>query len=143
MLDPDPRITGCGIRSLRSANIAIEFFPPDLMSEVEELNREFTRFCDQQNQAAENLTEQTVVSTDRDIKVATILSRGKVVTVVNRPKQARFASESYWPNETIVVDCNPLWVTLKDRNGEQSFALSRVEVNFDNKNKRLRLEIDR
>jgi pyrimidine deaminase RibD-like protein len=43
MLDPDSRITGRGQRKLRSANIITEFFPHDLMSEVEELNREFTR----------------------------------------------------------------------------------------------------
>jgi pyrimidine deaminase RibD-like protein len=51
MLDPDRRIKGIGIQKLRSANIAIDFFPRDLMTEVEELNREFTRFCDQQGQS--------------------------------------------------------------------------------------------
>jgi len=43
MLDPDPRISGRGQRRLRSANIITEFFPRDLMAEVEELNRKFTR----------------------------------------------------------------------------------------------------
>ena len=51
MLDPDRRIRGIGIQKLRSANIAIDFFPRDLMTEVEELNREFSRFCDQQGQS--------------------------------------------------------------------------------------------
>jgi pyrimidine deaminase RibD-like protein len=43
MLDPDDRISGRGQRTLRKAGIATELFPPDLMAEVEELNRDFVR----------------------------------------------------------------------------------------------------
>ncbi len=43
MLDPDERIRGLGQMRLRAANVATQFFPVDLMSEVEELNRNFTR----------------------------------------------------------------------------------------------------
>lgn len=43
MLDPDDRIRGLGQMILRTANIATQFFPVDLMNEVEELNRNFTR----------------------------------------------------------------------------------------------------
>ncbi len=42
-LDPNPAISGRGQRRLRDASIATDLFPSDLMSEIEELNREFTR----------------------------------------------------------------------------------------------------
>lgn len=43
MLDPNPVISGRGQRTLRGANIITDFFPHDLMSAVEELNRDFSR----------------------------------------------------------------------------------------------------
>lgn len=44
MLDPNPHICGRGIWLLRDARVVTDFFPDTLMSEVEELNRDFTRF---------------------------------------------------------------------------------------------------
>lgn len=51
MLDPDQRITGKGILKLRRAGIAVELFPQEMMAELEDLNREFTR--DREQRAAD------------------------------------------------------------------------------------------
>lgn len=43
ILDPDDRIRGKGQMRLRDAGITTELFPPDLMAEVEDINRAFIR----------------------------------------------------------------------------------------------------
>jgi len=65
MLDPDHRISGKGQRKLRTANIVTDFFPPNLMTEVEELNREFTRYAEQQNQETQRAASSDGKLTDR------------------------------------------------------------------------------
>jgi hypothetical protein len=43
MLDPNPAICGKGERVLRDHGIVVDRFPHDLILQLEELNRDFTR----------------------------------------------------------------------------------------------------
>ena len=50
--------------------------------------------------------------------------------------------ESQWPDNTMVVNCDQFYVTLQlGTDPEQSFPLSRVEINFDNMRHRLQVEL--
>jgi hypothetical protein len=80
----------------------------------------------------------------RNSKTARILSwKDKSITVINRVPTVNFsATESQWPDNTIVVNCDPFLVTLQTgTNPESSFPLTRVEINFDNMRHRLQLEL--
>jgi pyrimidine deaminase RibD-like protein len=83
MLDPDTRITGRGQRKLRAAGIVTDFFPAGLMTEVEELNREFTRFCEQRSQAPEAQPGQSALRLTG--------SDPRVYMEVSEPTEAMFA----------------------------------------------------
>lgn len=45
-LDPNRTVLGLGVKKLRYTNIAVELFEPDLMSEYEDVNRDFIDFHD-------------------------------------------------------------------------------------------------
>jgi pyrimidine deaminase RibD-like protein len=71
MLDPDDRISGKGLRKLRKAGIVTDLFPHDLAMEVEELNREFTRYCEQQGKTLKPVTSSQAPKRTGRTKVTT------------------------------------------------------------------------
>jgi pyrimidine deaminase RibD-like protein len=79
MLDPDPRITGKGQRSLRKANITTDLFTAKLMAEVEEMNREFTEACERETRTDDGLGRLSEASKPRmdNLSIYGQLSEGK------------------------------------------------------------------
>jgi pyrimidine deaminase RibD-like protein len=75
-LDPDPRIHGAGEFQLREAGIQIARFDPDLMSVIEELNRDFNR---------QYRSKRNVTSTDEAAPLATLGTNPMSAPSLNSP----------------------------------------------------------
>jgi pyrimidine deaminase RibD-like protein len=130
MLDPNPDIQGHGVRLLRDANIEVQFFPHELMKEIEELNRNFTRkFRDVPRLAETGFPAIRALSPDEQ-KIADILKfRGKPITVFNKQKYGHGYLEGTF--DAVIVDCDSLGVVLKTPGSDLSFSLSQIEVSRD------------
>ena len=103
----------------------------------------YIRKGSESREASEEQYEELIAR--RNSKTARILLwKDKNVSVMNRnPVQGGlYHNETAWPDNTVVVDCDQFFVTLRTgASPEMSFPLSRVEINFDNGRRRLQLEI--
>jgi pyrimidine deaminase RibD-like protein len=142
MLDPNPDIQGHGVRLLRDANIAVQFFPEELMKEIEELNRNFTRkFRDTPRLTETRFPAIRPLSPDEQ-KITDILKfKGKPITVFNKQKYGHSYLEGTF--DAVIVDCDSLGVVLKTPGNELSFSLSQIEVSRDMEKRTLKLTVYR
>jgi pyrimidine deaminase RibD-like protein len=113
VLDPNDAICGRGERRLRDAGIEIARFDPDLMGQIEELNREFTR--DQVTQHLERTKAQTTDPAPGEVgpngyRVAYTEEGDKVEWLPDDENPGEF-----WPmllrrnDENILAEYNELW----------------------------------
>lgn len=141
MLDPNPDIQGHGVRVLRDANIEVQFFPHELMMEIEELNRAFTRRFRNAPPIASTFSSTGALSPDQQ-KISDILKfKGKSITVLNKQKYGHGYLEGTF--DAVVIDCDSLGVVLKTSGGELSFSLSQIETSRDLERKTLKLTVYR
>ena len=104
----------------------------------------YVRRGSQTDEASEEQFAELIAQ--RNSKAAHILRwKNNQVTVVNLHSTAHGIHETVWSEPTIVKDCNQFYVTFQTGVGTTpgSFPLSRIELNFDNHTRRLRIEIQR
>jgi pyrimidine deaminase RibD-like protein len=144
MLDPNPVIQGHGVRRLQAANIEVQLFPHDLMKEISELNRDFTREFDEVRSAPKTSQNYEKALSLEDRKIADILRyRGKIVTVLSKQKYGHGYLEG--EADAVVIDCDSLGAILRFTMGSEeiSFALSQIELSRDVAKNTLKMTIYR
>jgi len=108
MLDPDPRISGRGQRRLRSANIITDFFPHDLMTEVEELNREFARKFGSASGITGSPSEPSPPVIDKQPPSSVLRHRNIILTKLEDPKDFGLVRVYCWPREKVAIPFSDL-----------------------------------
>jgi hypothetical protein len=129
------------VRVLRNANIEVQFFPPDLMEEIEELNRNFTRQFHEANRVAETRAPAVRPISPDEQKITDILKfKGKPITVFNKQKYGHGYLEGTF--DAVVVDCDSLGIILSTSgsNTPLSFSRNQIEVSRDIEKKTLKFD---
>src|SRR5216683_392152 len=105
----------------------------------------FVRRLSETFEASEQEFEELIAR--RNSRVSRILDyKGKQVTVINSRRTGPHVSESYWPGNTIVYDCDQFYLTLATGTQPQdrsSFPLTQVDISFDHPVNRLLIKLDR
>jgi pyrimidine deaminase RibD-like protein len=146
ILDPNPEIRGLGIQALNDAGIETQFFPRDLQSAIEEINREFIRAQKERQNRPSAALPKAIPEPEANPKITEITKHiGETITVFNRQKYGHGYLEGYWPNGAVLADCTPLYVVLQEPStkSRQSFSVDHVEPLFDFQNNRFQLTVYR
>jgi len=101
MLDPDTRITGRGQRKLRKANIATDFFPHDLMAEVEDLNREFAREIESKDKAPISAAQPNEKATDEELAQSPGRHHEKIIEKLEDTSEGALVEIGCFPRQSV------------------------------------------
>jgi|ERR1043165_4795853 pyrimidine deaminase RibD-like protein len=111
MLDPNPIISGKGQRRLRDANIVTDLFTPELMAEIEDMNRAFMRAnkgAESPKQAKTTGPTETQPAEPVGDVLSSIDDRLRVVSRTQFEPKWEYFNETYWLIGPITIEnqCN-------------------------------------